>query len=60
MKILTTKNQQHALNYLDKAVDAIVYGDEIQKLRVLEYLAEVTYIIGGIDALNERVDQFKR
>ena len=60
MKILTNKDQQHALRYLDKAVDSIIHGDTLDLVRALDYLAEVTYVVGGIDALNERAKQFKR
>lgn len=54
MKLLTTKKQQEALEHLDLIREAIVSGDQLQILLSLEQLAELTYIIGGLEELTRR------
>ena len=54
MKILTAKEQQKALGYIDRVNDAILSGNEIQLISSIEYLADLTYLIGGIKEVEER------
>ena len=51
MKILTTKQQQKAINQINAVKDAILGGNEIMILTSIENLAELTYIIGGLKEL---------
>lgn len=54
MKLLTTKKQQEALRCLDLIRQAISSGDQIQILDSIEQVAELTYIIGGLEELTRR------
>ena len=48
MKIITEKQQDEALIYLNNLNDALISEDEIKRVKAIEYTAELAYIIGGI------------
>lgn len=57
MKILTTKQQYEALGKLDFircALNNNPSENVEQWFKCIEYLANLTYIVGGLDALKER------
>lgn len=53
MKILTFNEQKRALHELKTIRDAIASGDEIRIIKSIENVAELSYIIGGLEALKE-------
>lgn len=54
MKILTAKNQRKALKCIDAVLRAIRSGNDIQIMKALDDMAELTYLIGGIKELEKR------
>ncbi len=53
MKLITTKEQNSATEYLSQIMSAIYSRDDIKLLEAIESVAELAYIIGGIKAMEE-------
>lgn len=53
MKLITTKEQNSATEYLSQIMSAILSRDEIKCLKAIESVAELAYITGGIKAMEE-------
>jgi hypothetical protein len=51
MRILSTKKQYEAINEINIVKNAILSGNEIMILNSIENLANLTYIIGGLEEL---------
>lgn len=51
MRILSTKKQYEAINEINIVKNAILSGNEVMILNSIENLANLTYIIGGLEEL---------
>lgn len=51
MKILTTKQQNEAIEHINRVENAILSGNAIMILDSIGDLAELTYIVGGLKEL---------
>ena len=60
MKILSTKNQQKALGHLDKIREATINGSDCDSLKIIHHVVELTYIIGGLEALKKRLAELEK
>ena len=56
MKIITRKSQNRATAHLMQIMSAIRSHDDIELLDSLEAVAELAYIIGGIDMVETLKD----
>ena len=55
MKILRNKDIEEALEHIDNIHEAICSRNDVALLICLEDTARLTYIIGGMKALEERI-----
>lgn len=55
MRILSTKQQYEAINQINIIKQAILSGDEIMILNSIENVAQLTYIIGGVERAKKKL-----
>ena len=55
MKILRNKDIEKALEHIDNIEEAICSRNDVALLKCLEDTARLTYIIGGMKAVGERI-----
>lgn len=59
MKVITARQQGEAMIHLANLNDALMSDDEIKRMDAMEHIAELAYIIGGLDLMNRvRVKSF--
>ena len=54
MKILTNKAQKRALKCIDNILELVKYSSDLKVLAALDELAELTYVVGGLEELKKR------
>lgn len=52
MRIVTARQQGEALIRLDNIKHALMSDDTIERMDAMEHIAELAYIIGGLDLMN--------